>query len=51
MNYIAAYNEQIQSGKIAASRRIKAVYSRLSAACNDRSGNYVFDENRASRPM
>lgn len=51
MNYIAAYNEQIQSGKIAASRRIKAVYSRLAAACNDRSGKYVFDESRASRPI
>ena len=31
MNYIAAYNEQLNSGKIVASRRVKSVYARLEA--------------------
>ena len=51
MNYITAYNEKLQSGEITASRRVKAVYSRLAAATADTSGQYVFDEERASRPI
>lgn len=51
MNYIAEYNNLIQSGKIAASRRVKQVYARLAAATAETSGQYVFDETRASRPI
>ena len=51
MNYITAYNSLIQSGEIAASRRVKQVYARLAAATADTSGEYVFDEQRASRPI
>ena len=51
MNYITAYNSLIQSGEIAASRRVKQVYARLAAATADTSGQYVFDEQRASRPI
>ena len=51
MNYITAYNSLIQSGEIAASRRVKQVYARLAAATADTSGKYVFDEQRASRPI
>ena len=51
MNYIAEYNNKLQSGEIAASRRVKAVYARLAAATVDTSGEYIFDENRASRPI
>lgn len=51
MNYIAEYNNLIQSGKIAASRRVKQVYARLAAATAEMSGQYVFDETRASRPI
>lgn len=51
MNYITEYNNKLQSGEIAASRRVKAVYARLAAAATDPSGQYVFDEQRASRPI
>ena len=50
MNYITAYNSLIQSGEIVASRRVKQVYARLAAAA-DTSGQYIFDEARASRPI
>ena len=51
MNYITAYNSLIQSGEIVASRRVKRVYARLAAATADTSGQYIFDEARASRPI
>ena len=51
MNYICQYNELIQSGKIVASRRVKQVYARLAAATAETDGQYVFDENRANRPI
>lgn len=51
MNYITEYNGKLQSGEITASRRVKAVYSRLAAATADTSGQYVFDEEKASRPI
>ena len=51
MNYITAYNSLIQSGEIVASRRVKQVYARLAAATADTSGQYIFDEARASRPI
>ena len=51
MNYITAYNSLIQSGEIVASRRVKQVYARLAAATADTSGQYIFDEQRASRPI
>ena len=51
MNYIAAYNEQLNSGKIIASRRVKQVYARLAAATADTTGRYIFDEARAERPI
>ena len=51
MNYITEYNDKLKSGEIVASRRVKAVYARLAAATADRSRQYVFDEQRASRPI
>lgn len=51
MNYITAYNSLIQSGGIVASRRVKQVYARLAAATADTTGQYIFDEARASRPI
>lgn len=51
MNYIAEYNTKIQSGEIAASKRVKAVYARLVADTNSSRGGYVFDEARANRPI
>ena len=51
MNYIAEYNAKIQSGEIAASKRVKAVYARLAAGTNSSRGGDVFDEARANRPI
>lgn len=51
MNYIAQYNALLQSGEIAACRRIKAVYASLAAQAQETGGRYVFDEARASRPI
>ena len=51
MNYIREYNDLLQAGKIVASRRVKAVYSRLAAATADNTGQYIFDESRADRPI
>lgn len=51
MNYIAEYNAKIQSGEIAASRRVKAVYARLAADTNSIRDGYVFDEARANHPI
>ncbi len=51
MNYITEYNAKIQSGEIAASRRVKAVYARLAADTNSIRGGYMFDEAHANRPI
>ncbi|MBT9156791.1 MAG: hypothetical protein DDT37_01781 [Firmicutes bacterium] len=51
MNCITEYNKKIQSGEIATSRRVKAVYARLAAGTNSNQGGYVFDEARANRPI
>ncbi len=51
MNYIIEYNNKIQSGEIVTSRRVKAVYARLAAACMETNGQYIFDESRANRPI
>ena len=51
MNYITEYNAKIQSGEIATSRRVKAVYARLATDTNSIRGGYMFDETRANRPI
>ena len=51
MNHITEYSQKIESGEIKASRRIKAVYSRLAATVTEKGGQYVFDENKAQRPI
>ena len=51
MNHITEYSQKLSNGEIKASRRIKAVYSRLAAAVTEKGGQYVFDENKAQRPI
>lgn len=51
MNYITEYNDKIAAGKIITSRRVKQVFARLAAACLDTTGQYIFDEQKASRPI
>ena len=50
VNYILQYNRQIQSGKITACEKIKAVYKRLAEDCKSK-GKYHFDIDRATRPI
>jgi phage terminase large subunit-like protein len=50
MNYIIEYNDLIQRGVVPASRRVKSVYARLTAALSG-NGQYIFDEARATRPI
>ena len=51
MNCIAAYNDLLERGEIPASRRIKAVYARLAAESLQPGGRYLFDEEKANRPI
>lgn len=51
MNYIAAYCEQIRTGKAIVSRRVKAQYEKLLNDIENPSGGYVFDEKKAQRPI
>jgi len=51
MNCIVQYNDCLQRGEIPACRRIKAVYARLAAETAQDGGRYVFDEQRANRPI
>lgn len=50
MNFILQYNNLLQRGEILACRRIKALYARL-AEETQTPGRYVFDEDKASRPI
>lgn len=50
VNYILQYNRQLQSGKITACEKIKAVYKRLAEDCKSK-GKYHFDIDRATRPI
>ena len=51
MNCIVQYNDCLLRGEIPACRRVKAVYARLAAETQDDGGRYVFDEQRANRPI
>lgn len=51
MNFIVQYNDALRRGEIPACRRVKAVYARLAAETQDDGGRYVFDEQRANRPI
>lgn len=51
MNYIRLYHDALRRGEIPACKRIKAVYARLAAETEQDDGRYVFDEQRANRPI
>lgn len=53
MNYIRAYWQQIQSGEITTSRRVKAVYGRLMQEMDAPAAGspYIFDEETGERPI
>lgn len=53
MNYILAYWEAIESGKVVTSRRVRAVYKRLAREIQepDPDSPYYFDEEIGERPI
>ena len=53
MNYILAYWEAIESGKVVTSRRVRAVYQRLAREIQepDPDSPYYFDEQIGERPI
>lgn len=53
MNYILEYYENIRSGKILTSKRVKRVYSRLAKEITkpDENSPYYFDEATGERPI
>ena len=51
LNWIQKYNKALTSGKIAASKRLKRIYSTLAADSVKPKGGYHFDEASAQRPI
>lgn len=50
-NYILKYWRAIESGKIAAPRKIRIIYEKLAKDSKNKKGKYHFDIDRASRPI
>ena len=51
MNWVREYCDRIECGDIITSRRVKAVYSRLTAEMDDPNLPYYFDEEAGERPI
>lgn len=51
MNYIELYLKKIELGECIVSRRVKEVYEKLAKEIKEPSGDYVFNESRAQRPI
>lgn len=51
MDYITAYNDELNKGRIAAPKRVKKLYSRLACDILKPQGKYIFDKAKAERPI
>ena len=51
MNYILEYWEEITSGRVTVSKRVRQQYEKLVDNMRDPKGGYVFDEKRATKPI
>lgn len=53
MNYVLAYWEEIESGKVVTSKRVRAVYGRLAREIREPAEDspYYFDEDAGERPI
>lgn len=51
MNYIELYYNEIQQGKRIVSKRVKAVYKKLVEDIHAPACGYIFDQERAERPI
>ena len=50
-NYIVKYWQQIDSGKVLVSEKIRRVYKQLAADSKKKRGKYLFDIEKAARPI
>ena len=51
MNYILKYWEAIQGGEVTVPKRVYKTYERLVSDIQEPQGGYIFDENRANKPI
>lgn len=51
MNYILEYYKAIEDGRLVVSKRVKNQYAKLVDAINNPQGVYIFDEQRAGKPI
>ncbi len=51
MNYVLEYWNAIQDGKVTVSKRVYKTYARLVADIQNQTGNYIFDEKKANKPI
>ena len=50
-NWIAAYHAKIASGEITVGEKVRKLYEHLTQKLEDKSGQYVFDEERANHAI
>ena len=50
-NWIAAYHAKITSGEITVGEKVRKLYEHLTQKLEDKSGQYVFDEERANHAI
>lgn len=51
MNYILEYYKAIEDGRLVVSKRVKKQYAKLVDAIRNPQGVYIFDEQRAGKPI
>ena len=51
MDYITAYNDEIQAGRIVAPKRVKKLYKQLADEIKNPQGRYIFNPAKAKRPI
>lgn len=51
VNPVIEYHQQIESGKIIVSQKVRRVYQKLVADINNGDGRWIYDEYKAQRPI
>lgn len=50
-DYVTEYNALIQAGTVTAPKKVKTVYAKLAEDIKNPTGEYIFDPDRAARPI
>lgn len=50
-NYISEYLQEIRSGRIRVSKKVRKIYTKLEKEIRNPSGDYIFDVKRATKPI